>query len=320
MLTDLLLVLTGLLALLIAGELLVRGAVDLARALHIPALIVSLTIVAFGTSAPEIVVSIQAVLNGSAGIALGNIVGSNIANILMVLGIPAIIYPISTNVDGLKKHTIVMGLATIAFAMAAYLTGKITFMIGAALFTALIIYISYMLIDAMRGRGNNPVLDEVEEFSDGDGLRLSTFVFIIVGLIGLPLGANLLVTHGSILASSLGVRDAVIGLTVIAFGTSLPELATVLSAAVKKKADVAIGSIVGSNIFNLLAVGGVTGLVGGASFDPASLHIDLPVMIFATVILCIFIFPKINIGRFPGMLMAAAYIGFIYYIATQTLI
>ncbi len=319
MLNELLFVFFGLLVLLTSGELLVRGAVDLARALNVPALIVSLTIVAFGTSAPEIVVSIQAVLNGSSGIALGNIVGSNITNILMVLGMPAIIYPIASNIEGISRHVLVMGAATLAFAMAAYFFAQINFAIGFALFASLVAYLVYMLLDAINGSGENPILDEVEEFSDGNGLRLSTVLFIIAGLIGLPLGAHLLVTNGSSLASAIGVRDAVIGLTVIAFGTSLPELATVISAALKKKSDVAIGSIVGSNIFNLLAVGGVTGLAGGAAFDQASLRFDLPVMMIASLALIGFVLSKRDIGRGAGLVMSIGYISFILYIGSQTL-
>lgn len=320
MFTELFLVIVGLVVLLTAGELLVRGAVDLARAFKIPALIVSLTIVAFGTSAPEIVVSIQAVMNGSGGIALGNIIGSNIANILMVIGLPAIIYPISTHVPGLRPHAIVVTLATAFFVIVAYTIGEITFIIGLTLFISLLAYLSYMLFDAMKGRGENPVLDDVEEFGDGDGLKLSTIVFLLVGLVGLPLGAHLLVTNGSTIASNLGVREAVIGLTVIAFGTSLPELATVLSAALKKKSDVAIGSIIGSNIFNLLAVGGVTGLAGGAVFDSASMSFDIPVMILATLLLVGFVFSKKDIGRVAGLVMAAGYVGFILFLASTSAI
>jgi len=316
--TETLLVIVGLIALLVAGELLVRGAVDLARALNIPALVVSLTIVAFGTSAPEIFVSVQAVMQGSAGIALGNIIGSNIANILMVIGMPAIIYPISTHVPGLHPHAVVLTLATLAFTFAAFFVGAINFYIGLALFSSLVAYLTYMLLEALKGRSENPVLDDIEEFSDSDGLQFSTILFIITGLVGLPLGAHLLVSNGSSLASGLGVRESVIGLTVIAFGTSLPELATVLSAALKKKSDVAIGSIIGSNIFNLLAVGGVTGLVGGATFDKATLHFELPVMIIATTLLVGFVFAKRDIQRGTGIIMAAGYIAFILYLAKTT--
>ncbi|MEO0851046.1 MAG: calcium/sodium antiporter, partial [Pseudomonadota bacterium] len=279
------------------------------------ALVVSLTIVAFGTSAPEIFVSIQAVTSDAGGIALGNIIGSNIANILMVLGFPAIIYPMSSHVPGLRRHGVIVTAATLVFAFIAYTMGGITQTVGLALTAAIICYVLSMMIEARRGTGENPILDDVEEFTDGDGLALSTLIFIIVGLIGLPLGAHLLVKNGVIIATSLGVRETIIGLTVIAFGTSLPELATVISAALKKKSDVAIGSIVGSNIFNLLAVGGATGLAGGAVFDPVSLRFDLPVMVGATLLLFIFIIRRQDIGRVAGLVMAGGYVSFIATLA-----
>ncbi|MEL6506269.1 MAG: calcium/sodium antiporter [Pseudomonadota bacterium] len=315
MLHEILFLLAGLVILLTAGELLVRGAVDLARALKVPALIVSLTIVAFGTSAPEIFVSIQAVMSDAGGIALGNIIGSNIANILMVLGFPAIIYPMSAHVPGLRRHGMIVTAATLVFAFIAYMVGAITPLIGVALTISIICYVIIMMVEARRGTSENPILDDVEEFSDGDGLAISTIIFIIVGIIGLPLGAHLLVKNGVVIATSLGVRETIIGLTVIAFGTSLPELATVISAALKKKSDVAIGSIVGSNIFNLLAVGGVTGLAGGAAFDPVSLRFDLPVMVVSTLLLFVFIIRRQDIGRVSGLVMAGGYIGFISTLA-----
>ncbi len=317
MLIEILLVLAGLVILLASGEILVRGAVDLAHALNIPALIVSVTIVAFGTSAPEMVVSYQAVLSDAGGIALGNIIGSNIANILMVLGIPALIYPISTQITGLSKHTIAMLAATGVFAYAAYVPGAISVPFGAILFCLIILYVLYMVVEAVTHTNGNPVMDDVAEFTDGNpGLSVMTFVFIIGGLVGLPIGAHLLVSNGASLAAQLGVREAVIGLTVVAFGTSLPELATVLSAALKKKSDVAVGSIIGSNIFNLLAVGGITGLAGGAAFDPASLRVDIPFMVFAALILSGFVLTRRNIGRLPGIVMAFAYIAFVVLLAT----
>jgi len=317
MLIEILLVFAGLIILLASGEILVRGAVDLARALNIPALIVSVTIVAFGTSAPEMLVSYQAVLSDAGGIALGNIIGSNIANILMVLGIPALIYPISAQIPGLPKHTIAMLVATGVFAYAAYAPGAIGFAFGAVLFGLIILYVLYMLAEAMTHKNGNPVMDDVAEFSDGTpGLSVLTFVYILAGLVGLPIGAHLLVSNGASLAAQLGVREAIIGLTVVAFGTSLPELATVLSAALKKKSDVAVGSIIGSNIFNLLAVGGITGLAGGAAFDPASLKVDIPFMIFAALVLSAFVLTRRNIGRLPGAIMTLAYIAFVAMLAT----
>ena len=319
MLTEVLLVISGLAILLIAGDILVRGAVGLAAAMKVPALIISLTIVAFGTSAPELVVTVQAVITGNAGIALGNIVGSNIANVLLVLGLPAIIYPVTTHVLGLRRHVVVMLIATAAFCAAAYIPpGQINTPIGVGLFSGIVVYVLYMLIRALRSPEREPVIDEVEEYIADDKISIKTVLYIIVGLIGLPLGAHLLVSNGSTLAAGLGVREEVIGLTIIAFGTSLPELATVVAAAIHKKSDVAIGGIIGSNIFNIFAVGGAAGLAGTAVFDPASLTFDIPVMIFAALVLSAFVFTRRDISRLSGTLMLLIYIGFIYTLAQST--
>ena len=311
---EIILLILGLAILLIAGDLLVRGAVGLAAALNVPALLISLTIVAFGTSAPELVVSVQAVLSDNAGIALGNIIGSNVANVLLVLGLPAIIYPISAHVPGLRRHLVFMLIATVAFSLAAYRVGYIDARIGGGLFAGIITYILYMWWRASHG-GAEPVIDEVDEYLESAGVSTKTIIFLIAGLIGLPLGAHLLVTNGSTLAAELGVRDELIGLTIVAFGTSLPELATVCAAAIHKKSDVAIGGVVGSNIFNLLAVGGAAGLTGVAKFDPTSLQVDIPVMILASIMLSAFVLLRHDIGRWSGMLLFGAYIGFIFAIA-----
>lgn len=316
MLTQVLLVVSGLAILLIAGDVLVRGAVGLAAAMKIPALFISLTIVAFGTSAPELVVTVQAVISGNDGIALGNIIGSNIANVFLVLGLPAIIYPITTHVLGLRRHAVFMLIATAAFCAAAYIApGHINTPIGAAFFASIVAYILYMLVRALQSPEREPVIDEVEEYIADDKISAKTVFYIIIGLIGLPLGAHLLVTNGSILAAGLGVREEVIGLTIVAFGTSLPELATVVAAAFHKKSDVAIGGIIGSNIFNIFAVGGAAGLAGTAVFDPTSLRFDIPVMVAAAVILSAYVFTRRDIGRLAGAGMVVAYIAFIYFLA-----
>ncbi|MEX0644781.1 MAG: calcium/sodium antiporter [Parvularculaceae bacterium] len=305
------LIIAGLIVLLIAGDLLVRGAVGLATALKIPTLIVSLTIVAFGTSAPELFVSISAVMAGNAGIALGNIIGSNIANIFIVLGLPALIYPISAHVDGLARHGAIMVIATALFAGIAYLNGAIDAKTGAMLFGGIILYIAYMWVRTSRGATKDPLIDEVAEFAAGAGTGGRSLVYIVAGLVGLPLGAHLLVTNAAALAAEFGIRQEVIGLTIISIGTSLPELATVIAAAVHRKADVALGNVVGSNIFNILAVGGAAGLVGTAEFSEASLAIDIPVMAAAALIAAFYIFLRRDIGRLSGLLMCALYAGFI---------
>lgn len=317
MLLECALVIAGLAMLVFCGDMLVRGTVSLATALNIPALLISLTIVAFGTSAPELFVSVQAVMTGNDGISIGNIVGSNIANVFLVLGAPALIYPISTHVIGLRRHAVVMLAATAAFAAAAYLHGSIDTMIGAGLFLGVLLYVAYMWHRALKSPGGEPVLEDIEEFEADSGVTLKTLGFILVGLVGMPLGAHLLVSNGSAIASGLGVREELIGLTIIAFGTSLPELATVIAAAFHKKSDVAIGGIVGSNIFNIFAVGGAAGLAGTARFDPATLRFDLPAMILAALVLAAFVLTRKSIGRLSGLLMTAGYLRFIGLLAAN---
>ena len=318
LIAEIIFVCIGLAVLLIAGDLLVRGAVSMAAALRVPMLLVSLTVVAFGTSAPELVVSIQAVTSGNDGIALGNIIGSNIANILLVLGLPAIIYPISTHVAGLRRNAVFLLLATVGFAWAAYDPGQLNTLIGAGLFVGILCFITYTGFRARCANTQDPILDEVEDYQVKAGLNWKTLLYVVAGLVGLPLGAHLLVVNGSAMAAMLGVREEIIGLTIIAFGTSLPELATVFAAALHKKSEVAIGGVIGSNIFNTLAVGGAAGLAGTAVFTDATLRLDLPVMILTTLLLALFCLFRRNINCIIGIVFVAIYAAFILALATAS--
>ncbi|MBI1392003.1 MAG: calcium/sodium antiporter [Alphaproteobacteria bacterium] len=318
MIQDIVFLAVGLAVLLVSGDILVRGAVALATAINVPPLLVGLTIVAFGTSAPELVVAIQAVLQDKDGIAIGNIVGSNIANVLLVIGLPALIYPMSAHVSGLPRNAAFMLAATAAFCAFAFIDRAITPASGLALFIGIIGFVAFAGLRAAKTGGEDPIIDDVAEYGGG-GLSVRTVLFLIFGLVGLPFGAQLLVENGVAIAASLGVRESLIGLTLVAFGTSLPELATVAAAALHKKSDVAIGNIVGSNIFNLLAVGGAAGLAGGASFDQSALSFDLPVMIATAVLLAGFVFLKRDIGRVSGLCMALGYVGFVAILAARGL-
>jgi cation:H+ antiporter len=309
MIGDALLVFLSLAVLLIGGDLLVRGAVGIAAAARVPALLVSLTIIAFGTSAPELVVSVTAVLEKEPGIAVGNIVGSNIANILLVLGLPALAHPMATRVDGLQRHGLALIVATAALAGVAYLAGGLGRGVGAAFIGGIIAYVAFLAFLAQRGRTRDPVIDEVAEYSDGGKTGLArSLAYLACGLIGLPVGADILVVHGSALAASFGARPEVIGLTVVALGTSLPEIATVAAAALRKRSEVAIGNVIGSNIFNIFAVGGAAGLAGGFTFDAATLRFELPVMIAAALALAAFVFARRDIGRVSGAAFLTAYL------------
>lgn len=307
----------GLLILLLAGDALVKGAVNLSLRIGIPALIVSLTIVAFGTSAPELLISIKAVLDNVSGIAMGNVVGSNTANILLVLGIPALLATMHTSECNTKKSFNHMIAATLLFILLAY-RGVFDWVSSLILLTAL----AAMLFDAARDAlahqreaNGEPAVDEDDlEGVDPDmpGWRIG--VFLLLGMIGLPLGASLLVDNATIIAKAFGVSDTVIGLTLVAIGTSLPELATTVMAALRRQADVALGNVIGSNMFNLLAIIGVAGLVGPINVDPAFLRFDLWVMLGASLLLIPFVYLCKNITRLWGIGLTALYAIYLFVV------
>ncbi|MEM0929898.1 MAG: calcium/sodium antiporter [Pseudomonadota bacterium] len=313
MLVPSLLLIVGLAVLLFAGDRLVRGAANLAKLANVPPLIVGLTVVAFGTSAPELVVTIRAVLGDAAGIAMGNIVGSNIANVLMVLGLPAIIFPIAMTVPRLRLHGGALLLATTVFCGMVYRSGVIGTLEAVVFTIGMLMYFGLMVIESRTGSG---AASEVDEVTAENPDLLPTLGLLAMGLIGLPVGATLLVDNGEHLAMMLGVREEIIGLTIVAFGTSLPELATVLAAALKKEESVAVGSIVGSNIFNMLFVGSAAGYAGTAHFSKAALAIDIPAMIAATLFVSLLIMTKTTYGRTLGIASVAVYLGYIIVLGT----
>ncbi|MDJ0994387.1 MAG: calcium/sodium antiporter [Dinoroseobacter sp.] len=300
----------GLVILVLAGDSLVKGAVNLALRVGIPALIVSLTIVAFGTSAPELLVSIAAIEDGAPGLALGNVVGSNIANILLVLGVPAMIATIHTNASDTRRSFTQMIAATALFIVICFL-GPITWIHGTVLLAAL----AWMLSDAFRQarahraavNGQAAKEEEEPEGADPDMPWWKIIVFLALGLIGLPLGADLLVDSAVNIARAFGISEEVIGLTLVAFGTSLPELATVVMAAIRGQADVALGNVIGSNMFNLLAIIGVASFVGPIPVADEFLYLDLWVMAAVSVLLLPFAFQKLDITRPVGAVLTAFY-------------
>ncbi|WP_407932985.1 calcium/sodium antiporter [Jannaschia ovalis] len=305
---DLLLVATGLVILIFAGDALVKGAVNLALRLGLPALVVSLTVVAFGTSAPELLVSIQAILDGAPGLALGNVVGSNTANVLLVLGIPALIATLHTASHDTRRDYLYMLAASFLF-IAFCLSGQLVWWHGIVL---LLVLAGILAATFLASRGEEVELEGAEPGMSGK--RLS--VYLVLGLVGLPLGANLLVDGATSIARVLGVSETVIGLTLVAIGTSLPELATTVMAALRRHADVALGNVIGSNLFNLLGIMGVAVLVGPVPVDAAFLHKDLWVMLAATLLLIPFVFMARDITRRWGVALSALYGGYLVWALT----
>lgn len=311
-------VFAGLAILLFAGDLLVRGAVGMAYALKIPALVIGLTIVAFGTSAPELFITINAVLSGAPGVAVGNIIGSNIANVLLVLGAPAIIYPIRCAAPGLGRNAAAMLAATALFIYFAYVGGYLDAGRGAILLAGLVAFLTLTGLMVATGRVKDAVTEDLSDVEEAPRSGLKIAAFLLIGLIGLPLGAHVLVTNAASVARELAIREEIIGLTVVALGTSLPELATVIVSAFRRHAEVALGNVVGSNLFNLLAVGGAAGIAGGAPFSSEALAFDIPVMAAATVALTAAIWARWTIFRLLGLAFIAGYGAYIYMLGKET--
>ncbi|MFV0360645.1 calcium/sodium antiporter [Tropicimonas sp.] len=304
---DFALVAAGLAALFFGGDRLVSGAVALAERAGISPLVIGLTIVGFGTSAPELVTSIQAALDGSPGIAIGNVVGSNIANILLILGIAALVAPIAVAAQALRRDGLAMAIATLLGAALLY-AGDLERTQGLLLLAGLAIY----LLIAFRGEAAAaPTSDETGAVRMPSLSAVGTF---LVGLALTLLGARLLVDGATSLAESFGVPDAVIGLTVVAVGTSLPELVTSLTAARRGHADVALGNVIGSNIFNILGILGVTALVRPLRPDHTGMNADLLVMIGATALILVFAATDRTISRREGALLLSLYVAYLLWL------
>jgi len=299
----------GLIILLLAGDALVRGAVNLSLRLGIPALIVSLTVVAFGTSAPELLIAIQAILDGVPGLAMGNVVGSNTANVLLVLGIPALFFGLPTSQSQTQKSYVQMIAATLLFIVVCFF-GPITWVHALVLLAGMALILTDQFREALSGRAKSKE-EEEPEGADPTMQGWKIAAFLIAGLIGLPLGASLLVDNATAIATRMGVSDTIIGLTLLAIGTSLPELATTVVAAMRKHADVALGNVIGSNLFNLLMIIGVAGLVGPIPVPAAFLHFDLWVMLASSLILIPVVFMSKDMGKLWGIALCALYVLYI---------
>ncbi len=308
----------GLVILMFAGDALVRGAVNLALRLGIPALIVSLTVVAFGTSAPELVVAVGAVLDNAPGIALGNVVGSNTANVLLVLGLPALLFGLAAGREDCRRSFLQMLAASVLFIALAF-AGPFRWWGGAIMLAMLGAIVAGQIAGALGHRRTNRAArlngeappQDIPEGADPAMTGRRVALFLLAGLIGLPLGAQLLVRGAVNIATVWGVSETVIGLTLVAVGTSLPELATTGASAFRRQADVALGNVIGSNLFNLLGVVGLTALIAPIPVDPEFLRLDLWVMLIASLALAPFVFRNLAVGRVSGGLLTALYAAYV---------
>jgi len=307
-------VVAGLVLLVFAGDFLVRGAVSLAQRAGISTLIIGLTVVAFGTSAPELVVGIDAVLTGAPTLALGNVVGSNIANVLLVVGLPALIAPMTCTAPRLGRNLMIMLVATALFIGLAH-SGSMGHQEGIILLAFLALFLTYSGLRAKTATCGGAVCDEESDIPDTPDSYMLAGALVVGGLLGLGIGADLLVKGAVKIAVSYGVSEAVIGLTLVALGTSLPELVTALVAAVRGHCDVAVGNVIGSNIFNLLGIMGVTSMVGNVPVPESFLQVDLWVMLVSSMLLIPFCTMRSRVGKGAGATMIALYIGYIVYLA-----
>lgn len=293
----------GLLALFFGGEFLVRGSVALATRLGISPLVIGLTVVGFGTSTPELLVSLNAALKGSSDIAIGNVVGSNIANILLILGVSAVIMPVAASFSKLSRDLTVMAMASFLLLALAYL-GLISRISGAVMVACLIAYLGYLL---RFGSSDH----EIEPESGKPHGWVMIVLCLAGGLTGLVFGADWLVDSATTIARQFGISEAVIGLTIVAVGTSLPELATSIVAAFRRQADVAMGNVVGSNIFNILGILGITAIVHPVNISGQLATLDIPVMTAVGLVTILIIVSLKQINRLVGCIFLAAYASYI---------
>lgn len=303
----LLLLLGGLALLTVGGDFVVRGAVGVARRLGVSELMIGLTLLGFGTSTPELLTSVNAALAGSPGIAIGNVVGSNISNILLVFAIVAIVRPVAIDPKAISRDGVVMVGATLLLIAVAIFFGEVSRTVGALFCALLLTYIIY----AWRTESAGPAKELREaEAKQVDGLKLPMIAYLGFALGGITLlifGADLLVKGAIILAQAAGLSETVIGLTIVAVGTSLPELVASLAAALKGRSDVAFGNIVGSNIYNVLGILGITALIQPVAVPPDMTSREWVAIYGAALLLLLHASTGARVGRREGTFLLAHY-------------
>jgi cation:H+ antiporter len=316
----------GLVLLIAGGELLVRGAVQLAKRFGVSPLLIGLTLVGFGTSTPELVTSVQASLAGSPGIAVGNIVGSNISNILLILGISALLSPIIVSSRALARDGVIVVVVAAMLWAAGYAWGLDRTM-GVAFLVGLALYLAYAWHqERAGGEGHTAAFDKgaATELARAEtGLTpppgtarwregvLASVVFAVGGLALVVFGGRFLVDGAIDLARMLGMYETVIGLTVVAVGTSMPELVTSVLAALRRQSEVALGNVLGSNIYNVLGIGGVTATLSPTVMPPEIIRFDAPVMVGASILLLVFAATGLRLSRREGAVLLACYVAYV---------
>ena len=300
------LLLVGFVFLIKGADLFVEGASDLATKLKIPAMIIGLTIVAFGTSAPEAAVSVSSALSGSNAIAISNVIGSNIFNMLAVIGITAIMYKIDITRDSLRQDFPILLLSSILLLVFIFTGSQISRVEGIILLALIIAYVAFLIIKARRQSDKMTV-----------GTTHLTMpqiaIYILVGIIGIVIGGDLVVNYAKEIALSVGMSETLVGLTIVSIGTSLPELITSITAAYNKKTDIAIGNAIGSNIFNILLILGLTNTISPIKTTNI-MFIDTLIMIVIVIITYILAYDKSDFNRKDGIILVGLFIVYMAYI------
>lgn len=310
MLASILLIVLGFILLIKGADFLVDGASSLAKRFNIPDIIIGLTIVSIGTSMPELFVSSTSTINGSSDMAIGNIIGSNLCNLLMILGLSTIIKPVRFQKETRLIEIPLCLIITIIFAVFCNTSGTISRIEACVLICLFIVFIIYTIIMAKKGKAFDEENTVIEVQGDNKLLSLKkSIILIILGIAGLKIGGDLTVENATGLARMFNVSEKIIGLTILAIGTSLPELVTSVTAAIKGNSDIAIGNIIGSNIFNILLIIGVSALISPLIYN-FTYNIQIGILILATIILSVFplIPPKNEMSRFNGLIYLLIYI------------
>lgn len=300
----------GLVILYYGAEFLVEGSSRFALSFGVRPLIVGMTVVALATSMPELMVSLFAAFKDSPDIAAGNIIGSNIANIGLILGVSALFSPVTVSSGAVKREIpIMLGASLLLYAVV--FDGILSYFDGLLLLVALTLFLAYCVYYGRSGGGGEESQNVSEDRRRGRG---KDFLYILVGIVGLAFGADLMVRSAVTIARSLGISELVIGLTVVAVGTSLPELAASAVSAVKGEADISVGNVIGSNIFNLLFVLGVCALIHPLAIEPSVLRIQIPVMLFFSFALIPLLGRTLTLGRSKGGILTISYVLFIVFL------
>ncbi len=305
---DILLFIGGVGVLYFGAEWLVRGASRLARSLGVSPIVVGLTVVSMGTSAPELVISIVASLQGNPDLAVGNVMGSNLANIGLVLGVSAILRPLHVSTKVVMREVVVMVVIT-ALLLPLILDSQIGRLEGSLLVTMLVFYLTYVVWRSKKDGPAAPHVEQHEETGDlSSRMILRHSALTVVGVLGLVLGALAIRESAVALAEAMGISELVIGLTLVSIGTSLPELATCAVAALRHEADIAVGNILGSNIFNITFVLGVTSILSPLGFHPDVLRLEFPAVMFITVLMLPIVRHRLVIRRRQGFALLSTYL------------